>query len=136
MSNCFKKIVTFSVTFNSYKVIEISGFTIENEKLSIWIRNAYLNSNDEIEYHQELYFIEEINYLHVNVDWLKEFGFIKGVDQFYYLSKGNELILGYDFNEKKVGCYTNNSDIINCWINCNYVNKLQNFISLWTSEES
>ncbi|QRE03478.1 hypothetical protein [Flavobacterium psychrophilum] len=112
------------------KVVEIYGFTVENEKLSIWTRESYLNSKNEIQHHQELYFIEDINHIEVDNDWLEEFGFKKQITQYYELFKNDEYFLTYDFENKKLGVFINNTRGKMYWIDCNFVNKLQTLIPL------
>lgn len=109
------------------KEIQVFGFTVENEKTCVWTREAYIYSENKIQYHQELYLLEEIQHLEINGFWLKYFGFIENqyIKTYYELYKDEYYFLTFDFKNKKLGIYINNTRGVRYWIDCDAVNKLQ-----------
>lgn len=115
------------------KVVEVYGFTVESENLSIWTRESYLNSKNEIKYHQELYFIEDINHIEIDKEWLDEFNFKKSKTfQYYELLKKENSFLIYNLIDEKLGVIIKENSEDYFWIDCRYVNKLQVLINFFS----
>lgn len=112
------------------KILEIYYFTIDNNQMNIWTRESYINANNEINYHQDLYSLKEIERIIVDSNWLEEFGFVKTRSNYYKLFKENKHIMSYCLEERKIQIKNNNVNFI--WIKCEHVNKLQIIITLFT----
>jgi hypothetical protein len=112
------------------KVIEICDYiTIDNEKVSILAEESYLNSENEIENHKELYLIEDIHRLEIDKYWIEHLGFKLCPNGIYKLyDDDNKEILSYNLKLKKLGWYKyhyNHCTKLLNWKKCYYVSNLQ-----------
>lgn len=113
------------------KIVEIESFTVENQKTCIWARESYLDSNNEIQNHLSLYYLQELDRIEITKDWIEELGFKLHSGTIYNLNDENGVkFLAYNLKSKKLGICQDKNNKRHVWQKCDYVNMLQFYIGL------